>query len=88
MCIRDSHTTDIPNHIPYHTRHNAIPYRTHNIPDNIILSIPYPTKNTHTNLKTKKNYTNSKIKILTKTEKKMSKKVFKKKKDFPNSIQI
>ena len=43
-----------------------MPYRTvpHTIPD-IILSVPYPTKNTYTNLKTKK-HTNSKIKNIDK----------------------
>ena len=42
-----SHT--VPHHTQCHTVPYHIPYQTYNI----IQSIPYPTKNTHTNLKTK-----------------------------------
>ena len=49
------HTIPPTYHITYRATPHTMPYRTvpHTIPDNIILSIPYPTKNTHTNLKTK-----------------------------------
>ena len=49
------HTITPTYHTTYRATPHTMPYRTvpHTIPDNIILYIPYPTKNTHTNLKTK-----------------------------------
>ena len=48
------HTIPPTYHITYRATPHMMPYRTvpHTIPDDIILSIPYPTENTHPKLKT------------------------------------